>query len=343
MTASEITRNDPSSGDSRAETVELNSDDSLRTPVLVDSLARRGRSTEVHSELQRREIRGRLFGEPELFNERFQILARLGEGGTSVVYLAYDQNSQRKVALKVLRVDGPEFTERLKREARSMQKLAHPNVVTLHEVEDFGGQLCLVMDYIQGQTLAQWLESPRSLSELARVFLAAGQGIAAAHARGIVHRDFKPQNVLVADDGAVKVTDFGLAKRFEMVEAAELSDSGSGLELGFCTAPGTVLGTPRYMSPEQFNAMPCDARADQFSFCVTLFEALFGQHPFGAITKSSVEGLVLQGQIREPEGKRELPGDLVEAIRRGLSVLPERRHESMQPLWDLLEAMTAGN
>jgi serine/threonine protein kinase len=308
----------------------------VHTPPIAGSLPEHGATTQVHALLQRSELRHRLFGETGLFNERYQIVGRLGEGGSSVVYLARDEQAKRRVALKVLRIEAAEFSERMLREARSMSLLVHDNIVRLHEVERFAGQLCLVMDYIEGETLAGWLTEPRTFAEKATVFAAAARGVHFAHCKGIAHRDIKPQNVLVAFDGRVKVTDFGLAKVFDL---AALSDTSSDLELAFVTTPGTVLGTPRYMSPEQFAARPCDARSDQFSFCVTLYEAFFGDTPFGGTQMNEIGARVLQGKVRAPNPPPSFPPKLVAAITRGLALDPGARHENMRPLIELLDEL----
>src|SRR3954468_8020130 len=203
---------------------------------------------------------------------RYTVLERIGAGGMGVVYAVLDPELDRKVAVKLLRAgEGSasrraELEYRLVGEARAMAQLAHPNVVTVFEIGRFGDQLFLAMEFVEGHTLRDWLaEKPRSWREIVEVFAAAGEGLATVHAAGLVHRDFKPTNVLVGRDGRPRVTDFGLVQ-----------DGSPG------TARGAIAGTPYYMSPEQFRGEPADARSDQFSFCVALFAALHGVRPFEA-------------------------------------------------------------
>src|ERR1041384_2669889 len=204
---------------------------------------------------------------------RFQLIGPLGMGSMGRGWWAPDPALGPGVALKTLRApeegaqDGSAL-KRLMREAQAMALLSHPNVVTVHEVVARGEQIFLAMERIGGGTLREWLvASRRPLDEVLAVFVEAGKGLAAAHAAGLVHRDFKPDNVLVGADGRVRVTDFGLAARQHA--------SGSSLQ---------DLGTPAYMAPEQFTGGNVDARTDQFNFCVALYEALYGQRPFDGKT-----------------------------------------------------------
>ncbi|MGH2898506.1 MAG: serine/threonine-protein kinase, partial [Solirubrobacteraceae bacterium] len=201
----------------------------------------------------------------------------LGSGGMGVVYVAHDPELNRKVALKVLRADGSEAMERfhdlLLREGQAMAQLAHPNVVTVFDVGGVDQRVFIAMELVEGLTLSRWLAAERRApSEIVATFVAAGHGLAAAHAAGLIHRDFKPDNVLIGNDGRVRVTDFGLARQAHGVEAGTAHDAaearpGTG-------APHTGLaGTPAYMAPEQFHGRAADARADQFSFAVALYEA----------------------------------------------------------------------
>ncbi len=215
---------------------------------------------------------------------RYVILDRIGAGGMGVVYAAYDPELDRRVALKLLRTDrfaAPGHL-RLLREAKALARLTHPNVVAVHDAGTFGDQVFVAMELVEGETLRQWLEAgARSWREVLDRLLAAGRGLAAAHAAGLVHRDFKPENVLLGRDGRVRVVDFGLAKALaDAAEEPAAPDSGGELASPL-TEWGAVLGTPAYMAPEQIRGIAADARSDQFSFCVALYEALYGERPFG--------------------------------------------------------------
>jgi serine/threonine protein kinase len=192
---------------------------------------------------------------------------------------------QRAVALKLLRPEGRHeevLRLRLPREAQSLARLSHPDVVTLHDVGSCENGIFLTMDLVVGTTLAEWLRQPHPWPEVLRVFLEAGRGLAAAHAAGLVHRDFKPANVLVGRSGQVRVTDFGLACSTEKPEqtarAPEAPEDDSALS-GPLTRTGALLGTPAFMAPEQLQGQGASAHSDQFSFCVALHEALYGPPP----------------------------------------------------------------
>jgi tetratricopeptide (TPR) repeat protein/predicted Ser/Thr protein kinase len=272
---------------------------------------------------------------------RYVILERIGSGGMGVVHAAYDRDLDRRVAIKLLHTThGPGHSKgqaRLLREAQAMARLAHPNVCTVHEVGTYQGRLFVAMEFIDGQTFGQWRrERPRSWRELVAVLQQAGRGLAAAHHQGLVHRDFKPENVLVGRDGRVRVVDFGLARsngesaRLESSAEIELllgSDSTS-IKL---TETGALAGTPAYMAPEQFRGHAPDARSDQFAFCVTLWEALYDQRPFEGETRAQLAMAVCKGQLREPP-PRDVPAFLRRALRRGLSLRQEDRFPSMDAL-----------
>jgi tetratricopeptide (TPR) repeat protein/tRNA A-37 threonylcarbamoyl transferase component Bud32 len=273
---------------------------------------------------------------------RYTILDRLGEGGMGVVYTAYDDQLDRKIAIKVMRSeaeDGGAGKARLMREAQAMARLAHPNIVTVHEVGQVDGQVFVAMEYVRGHSLDQWLKEPRPWREVLAVFIQAGHGLEAAHRAGLVHRDFKPHNVLLADDGAVKVLDFGLARAIDSGEAPATSEAlvaapGNALRLldVHLTRTGAIMGTPAYMSPEQHQGLPTDARSDQFSFAVALFEGLHGQHPFNCETLSGLLHDVLQGRIREPPGAAKIPAWVRKAVQRALAVDPAQRYPTITAL-----------
>ncbi|HSN27165.1 MAG TPA: serine/threonine-protein kinase, partial [Kofleriaceae bacterium] len=270
---------------------------------------------------------------------RYRVERVLGVGGMGTVYAAFDPDLERRVALKLLNAGGggDELRARLLREARAMARLQHPNVVTVYEVGTEAGRDYVAMELVEGETLKAWLEvATREPAAIVAAFVAAGHGLAAAHAAGIVHRDFKPHNVLRRRDGRVMVTDFGLARGVEAappVDAFErTADVGSG-SLSGLTRTGSVLGTPAYMAPEQWSGKLVGPRADQFSFCVALWEALTGERPFEAATLDELEALVQKG----PPDAAKLPRALREPLVRGLASDPEKRFASMDVLLAALQ------
>jgi serine/threonine protein kinase len=271
---------------------------------------------------------------------RYQLKALLGAGAAGIVYRAFDPELERVVALKVLVNSADPSTrepgDRILREARAMAQLSHPNVVTVFDVGLAGAAVFIVMEYAPGATLGRWLdESTRSETEIVRAFIEAGRGLAAAHAKRLVHRDFKPENVLVSSDGQVKVTDFGLARSLGTAEKAVLS----GLKgTDVTTRTRGVFGTPAYMAPELFSGAPANAASDQFSFCVALLGALLGRHPFGADEGLRVSELILRMQGRNVDfsGTRLAPG-LKVALLRGVSAEPAERFHDMPALLAALE------
>jgi serine/threonine protein kinase len=229
---------------------------------------------------------------------RFVVLGVLGEGGMGVVYSAYDPHLDRKVAIKVLRPDVMSVGDahaRLLREAQAMAKIDHPNVVHVHEVGMLGEQVYVAMEFCDGGTLRAWLTTTRTRDAIIECFVQAGRGLAAAHAAGLVHRDFKPDNVLLAKDHTVRVTDFGLVTlvagragneplpRAPTDRDRELITSSSQLSENL-TRTGSIMGTPTYMAPEQFEGHAATPRTDQFALCVALYEAVYGVRPFEGTT-----------------------------------------------------------
>ena len=253
---------------------------------------------------------------------RFFVVKPLGSGGMGVVFSAYDPALDRKVAIKLLRGErtfGAETRGRaqLVAEAQAMARLSHPNVIAVHEVAFHVGAAYLVMEYVAGPTLRSWLAaSARSAREVLAMFASAGEGLVAAHREGIVHRDFKPDNVLVDRDGRARVGDFGLAA----IVADDTRLTGSG----------GVNGTLPYMAPEQLRGEPCDARADQFAYCVALWEALHGTRPFAGTTPSTLGAAIAAGALREPVKKP--PEWIRAAVLRGLAADPAARWPSMAAL-----------
>src|SRR5215471_55634 len=208
----------------------------------------------------------------------YEILAPLGEGGMGVVYRAIDSRLNRTVAIKVLSNDFADAAarRRFQREAQMASALNHPHILTLYDVGEFENRQYLVMEFVDGATLKSWLRTEQpTLRQIAEVLVGVADGLATAHAAGILHRDVKPENILVAKNGYAKLADFGLAKLFEPVSE---QDATRTITLG--TRPGVVMGTIAYMSPEQAAGRSVDARSDIFSFGIVLHEILAGQRPF---------------------------------------------------------------
>ncbi|HEX7842576.1 MAG TPA: serine/threonine-protein kinase [Kofleriaceae bacterium] len=272
---------------------------------------------------------------------RYIVLSALGVGGMGVVFAAYDPQLGRKVALKLLRPglagSSKDARTRLRREAQAIAQLSHPHVVSIYDVGTTDeGALYIAMEFVEGDTLTSWLRKyPRDWREILDVFRQAARGLVAAHSVGLLHRDFKPDNVLVGGDGRVRVTDFGLAR--SVLAADEVSPAKpviTALDVAL-TATGTVLGTPRYMPPEQLTGPDIDARSDQFSFCVALYEALYGSHPLPGGTSVSMldHG---DGAAPPPESTR-VPAAIGRAVLRGLERDRSRRFPSMSALIAELE------
>ncbi|PCC74076.1 Serine/threonine protein kinase [Nannocystis exedens] len=263
---------------------------------------------------------------------RYHVLGQLGAGGMGVVYTAYDPDLDRKVALKLLRAEGHAASPgRLLREAHALARLSHPNVVQIHDTGAIDGRIFIAMELVRGVDLRTWLAQPRSPAEVLRVFLDAGRGLAAAHEAGFVHRDFKPDNVLVGADGRARVADFGLVRQHDEPEGPAASEPDRGTLSRSLTMTGALLGTPAYMSPEQHRGGTADARSDQFSFCVALWEALHGQRPFAGDSPAAITAAMQAGQLRPARGAG-VPGELTRILARGLAHDPERRYPNMQAL-----------
>ena len=256
---------------------------------------------------------------------QYRILAELGTGGMGVVYRAHDVRLGRDVALKLCRALGARALARFEREALALARLSHPNVVTVYQVGEQDGRLFIVMEAVAGGTARAWAAG-RSWREIVALYAAAGEGLAAAHEAGLVHRDFKPDNVLVGDDGRPRVADFGLAHA-----AADRSGEVRALGSGEVTGTGTILGTPAYMPPEQRVGKSLDARADQYSFCVALWEALFEVLPYSNPGAAASEELRSGKHARASLGGP-VPRHVVDALRRGLSAVPGDRWPSMAAL-----------
>ena len=320
------------------------------------------------------------------------------------VYAAFDPELDRKVAVKLLRariengVSMSEGRQRTLREAQAIARLAHPNVVVVYDVGTFREQVFIAMEFVDGHTASYWAQAQtRTWQETLKVYLAAGRGLQAAHEKGLVHRDFKPENVMVARDGEVRVMDFGLAREIEArptvngpvttttakfggvrtdggtivlhkqrPEAARPADGLSAtvgaVPVGLAnddgvvremrdtdpstaadlfsarlTRTGAIMGTPAYMAPEQFFKAATDARSDQFSFCVTLYEALYGERPYPGNNIQTLVGNIVQGNIREPPAGTKVPSWVRKVLLRGLRPTAAERYPSMGEILDALK------
>ena len=304
---------------------------------------------------------------------RYLVLKRIGQGGMGVVYAAYDPDLNRKVAIKLIRERGsiPGHIARLRllREAQAMAQLTHPNVIAVFDVGTAFDQIFVAMEFIDGWTLRQWLKAePRSQLAIVSAFELAGRGLAAAHAAGFIHRDFKPDNVLVSKDGRVLVTDFGLARIVDVKASADAPNTAPNTatrtatkaainnptELAAETVPdpvpepaladrdtplntaltdaGLAVGTLAYMAPEQLMAQDVDPRADQFGFCVALYEACYKVEPFeGATSRLRLDKMYNRGP-QLPETAERLPPRWHRALLRGLCTEPDQRFPTMGAL-----------
>ncbi|HEY4178213.1 MAG TPA: serine/threonine-protein kinase [Kofleriaceae bacterium] len=292
---------------------------------------------------------------------RFEVVEAIGRGGAGRVFAARDPDLDRVVALKVLHAenDSALSSDRLLREAQAAAKLAHPNVVAVHEVGVVPQGIFIAMERVVGSTLSTWLEKSRTRDEIIGALIQAGRGIEAAHRAGIVHRDVKPSNILVGTDKRVRVTDFGLAAAWDgSVASPSDASSPSKLPVGDValaltldatpvststavtsssrarstsmlderlTQTGTFLGTPAYMAPEQFLAATVGPAADQFALAIVAYEALCGERPFAGATVPELADNVVQGRRRAWPTGRNVPGRIRGAIDRALSVEPTKR------------------
>jgi serine/threonine protein kinase/tetratricopeptide (TPR) repeat protein len=281
---------------------------------------------------------------------RYLVLERLGAGAMGVVYAAYDPELDRKVAIKVLRPqsgvgDKSRRQARLVREAKAIAKLSHPNVVGIFDVGVHEGQVFLAMEYLGGGTLREWMTAAkRPWRETVAMFTEVGKGLAAAHAEGLIHRDFKPDNVLLDKAGKPKVVDFGLVRLTGDLSSTEVYDSQTTIEdmpaapppLGgaaqVLTKTGALAGTPAYMAPEQFLGKEIDARTDQFAFLIALYEALYGHRPFAGENIIALADSVTSERLRTLPRNTEVPNWLRGCIVRGLRLEPSQRYRDINDL-----------
>ena len=246
--------------------------------------------------------------------DRYVVIDVLGAGASGVVYTAFDTKLDRKVALKLVHHAGEreQWAARFVREAKLLARLSHPNVVAVHDVGTLDDQVYIAMELVEGASLARWLAERPSWREIVAVFAGAARGLQAAHDAGIVHRDFKPENVLLGADRRPRVADFGLA------DDDDTSDA--------------IVGTPAYVAPEQLAGKPVDGRADQFSFCVALYEALYRELPFRAKELRTRAAEIAHGSIRPAPESADVPAWLRAAVLRGLAPAPADRYPSMAAL-----------
>ncbi|MEM6995799.1 MAG: serine/threonine-protein kinase, partial [Myxococcota bacterium] len=273
---------------------------------------------------------------------RYVVLEKVGAGGMGVVYGAFDPKLGRRVALKLLHSHESESRvsvghDRLLREAQATARLSHRNTVAIHDVGEHGGRVFLAMEYVSGRTLRELIEQDTPpWRDVLRLYCDAGEGLAAAHDKELVHRDFKPDNVTVDTAGRVRVMDFGLA-----VAAADSTSRGGSSSRLDEPEPETpdgraqVVGTPAYMAPEQFEGSVVGPAADQFSFCVSLYEGLYSERPFAGASTHEIARSVTLGELR-PAPRSDVPRWVRQAVLRGLATNPTERHASMRALLDAL-------
>ncbi len=287
----------------------------------------------------RERIRSELFEWTTTKIGRFTVLERIGDGGMAVVYAAYDPQLDRKIAIKVLRRSSSTLTRgRLIREARALAKLQHPNVLQVFEVLERDEDLALAMEFVQGEDLQAYFERDPPWRDVVRVMLDAARGLAAAHQRGLVHRDFKPHNVLLDQQGRARVADFGLAR----LDTEPVADSTAVTPTEFeshtrLTRSGTLMGTPAYMAPELFEGAPADERSDQFALCATMYRGLYRRLPFMGDSLPDLAAAIAKGIPAEPSTPVAVPRAVRAVVLRGLSPEPSDRFPTVAALLAALE------
>ncbi len=294
----------------------------------------------IRVKLARERARKALFGraKQQVHVGRYRLIAPLGSGAMGVVYRAYDPQLEREVAVKLISEDNasPERRERMLREAKAMARLTHPHVVVIYEVGEHDERIFIAMELVEGENLRTWLDrEERTPQAILEVLLGAARGLAAAHERGLVHRDVKPENILIDREGRARIADFGVARA---EAAAPLSGRAPHTsEIRSMTATGALVGTPAYMAPEQLRGDGANERSDQFSLCVTLWEALYGARPFLADRIGDLLWKMAQGQLEATPAKADVPLHVRTALLRGLAVDASERFDSMA---DLVDALT---
>jgi hypothetical protein len=254
------------------------------------------------------------------------------------VHVAFDERLDRRVAIKLLHqteMKSELVRERVLREAQAMARVSHANVVPIYEVGEADEQIFIAMEYVDGTTLKEWQKQPRPWQEVLRMYLEAGQGLRAAHEVGLIHRDFKADNVLIGKDGRLRVADFGLARlgAGRLVAPGSELPAPSGDRLAApLTVVGAISGTPGYMYPEQYQAADVDASSDQFSFCASLFEALYRRLPYAGDTLVELAANTLAGKLEAQPAGSQVPIEVHVALVRGPAVDPAKRFASMAAL-----------
>ncbi len=297
-------------------------------PALLDSLAERRRRDDIRARLFHTETVPTCIG-------RYEVIRRLGAGAIGVVYLCSDTRLRREIAVKVLR-DAAADAARLRREAQTMAQLSDPHVAAVYEVGTHEGRVYVAMELVDGVTLREW-QAGRSANDVIAAYVQAGRGLAAAHRVGIVHRDFKPDNAMRGHDGRVRVLDFGLARATNDDEHAATLTGIESISFD-ATGTGTTLGTPAYMPPEQLRSADVDARADQFAFCVALWEALHGARPFSGTSTPELASAIRSGEL--PPMVAHVPASVRAVLARGLAADPAHRFADMPELLHALESAT---
>jgi len=270
--------------------------------------------------------------EPSTLVSHYKILSSIGKGGMGEVYLAQDTKLNRKVAIKFLSDEFNRDSDKLNRfiqEAQAASALNHPNIVTVFEIGEADGSRYIALEYVEGETLTSFLKQGHRFGASLDIATQIASALDAAHSAGIVHRDIKPDNVMIRPDGVVKLLDFGIAKLTEKPEPKLESEDETAVQVK--TSPGMVIGTANYMSPEQAKGRPVDTRTDIFSFGVLLYEMVSGRLPFEGESPLEIIGSILKEEPK-PLPTGEIPPDLVKLIGKCLRKDPDERYQTMKGL-----------
>lgn len=314
----------------------------------IAALLEADEGSRVARRLRRRNLKVKLFDalapEPVTIG-RYQVRECIGAGAMGRVFRAYDPDLGRDVAVKLLHRLERDTIARLVREARAMAALSHPNVVTAYDIGTQGGDVFVAMELVEGRDLASWIkEADHGWREVVRLFIDAARGLAAAHDAGLVHRDFKPSNAFVGDDGRVRVLDFGLARLGTEAVLPSVDDSGEATISQEplnedITSAGAIVGTPLYLAPEVEAGSQATAASDQYAFCLSLYQALYGKFPFSWKSREELVRKKWLGQVDPPPKGRAVPRRLLALCRRGMQSNPEMRWPSMHAAERALEQL----